>query len=126
MKYKNITATIDADCIRHNLTYLQDKTGTEIMPVIKANAYGHGMLQISKILRGAGIKMIGVATLGEAIFLRENGDTGIIVAWLYDIRSPEVKTAIHKNIDISIIDENHIPTLLSLIPKNHNFVFICL
>ena len=87
------------------------------MPVIKANAYGHGMLQMSKILRNAGIKMIGVATLGEAIYLRENGDTGIIVAWLYDIYSPEVATAIHKNIDISIIDENHIDTLLSLIPK---------
>jgi len=117
LKYKNITATIDADCIRHNIKYLQAKTGTEIMPVIKANAYGHGMLQMSKILRNAGIKMIGVATLGEAIYLRENGDTGIIVAWLYDIYSPEVATAIHKNIDISIIDENHIDTLLSLIPK---------
>ena len=117
LKYKDITATIDADCIRHNIKYLQDKTGTEIMPVIKANAYGHGMIQMSKILRNAGIKLIGVATLGEAIYLRENGDTGIIVAWLYDIHSPEVASAIHKNIDISIIDENHIPILLSLIPK---------
>ena len=117
LKYKDITATIDAECIRHNLKYLQDKCGTEIMPVIKANAYGHGMIQMSKILRNAGIKMIGVATLGEAIYLRENGDNGIIVAWLYDIHSPELETAIHKKIDISIIDENHIPTLLSLIPK---------
>ena len=116
-RFKNITATIDADCIRHNINYLQNKCGTEIMPVIKANAYGHGMIQMSKILRNAGINMIGVATLGEAIYLRENGDTGIIVAWLYDIHSPEVKTAIQKNIDISIIDENHIDTLLSLIPK---------
>ena len=116
-RFKNITATIDADCIRHNINYLQNKCGTEIMPVIKANAYGHGMIQMSKILRNAGINMIGVATLGEAIYLRENGDTGIIVAWLYDIHSPEVKIAIQKNIDISIIDENHIDTLLSLIPK---------
>ena len=104
LKYKDITATIDADCIRHNIKYLQDKTGTELMPVIKANAYGHGMIQMSKILRNAGIKLIGVATLGEAIYLRENGDTGIIVAWLYDIHSPEVASAIHKNIDISIFN----------------------
>lgn len=114
--FKDITATIDADAIRHNIDYLRKKTGTDVMPVIKANAYGHGITGISKILRGHGVKYIGVATLGEAILLRNSGDKGNIVAWLYDINGPEVKQAILDNIEISIIDESHIPIISKLTP----------
>ena len=117
-EYKEITATIDANAIRHNVDYLRKKSGIEVMPVIKSNAYGHGITGVSKILRNHGVKKIGVATLGEALLLRKNGDKGIIVAWLYDIHSPQLKMAIKKNIDIAIIDESHIPTIRNLIPKN--------
>jgi alanine racemase len=125
--YKDIVATIDGNAIRHSVDYLRKKTGIDVMPVIKANAYGHGIIGISKILRNHGVKHIGVATLGEAILLRNSGDTGIIVAWLYDINGPEVKQAILDDIQISIIDESHIPIISKLTPdgkitKVHIFV----
>ena len=60
------------------------------MPVLKADAYGHGLIDMAKILRSLGIKHIGVATLGEAILLRKSGDKGRILGWLYDIDNPEV------------------------------------
>lgn len=125
--YKDIVATIDANAIRHNVDYLRKKTGIDVMPVIKANAYGHGIIGISKILRNHGVKHIGVATLGEAILLRNSGDKGEIVAWLYDINGPEVKQAILDDIQISIIDESHIPIISKLTPdgkvtKVHIFV----
>lgn len=116
--YKDITATIDANAIRHNVDYLRKMSKTDVMPVIKANAYGHGIVEISKILRNHGVKHIGVATLGEAILLRNSGDKGDVVAWLYDINGPEIKEAILKNITISVIDESHISVISKLTPSN--------
>ena len=112
--YKNITATIDADAIRHNIDYLRKVSKTDVMPVLKANAYGHGMIPVSKILRNHNVKMIGVATLGEALTLRKHGDTGHIVAWLYDVNEKELKDAIRQKIDISVIDQKHIPVICRL------------
>jgi alanine racemase len=113
-EYKNITATIDANAIRHNIDYLRKVSKTDVMPVLKSNAYGHGIVPVSRILRNHNIKMIGVATIGEALLLRKHGDTGHIVAWLYNIHGKEMKDAIQKNIDISVIDQKHIPTICKL------------
>ena len=74
-----ITATIRTKDIEHNLNELKKMAKTDIMPVLKANAYGHGLAEIAKIVRKLGIKHIGVATLGEAILLRNNGDKGRIL-----------------------------------------------
>jgi alanine racemase len=113
-EYTDITATIDAAAIRHNIDYLRKMSKTDVMPVIKANAYGHGAIQISRIARAHNVKMIGVATLGEALVLRNSGDKGHIVAWLYNIHGKELGEAIRKNIDIAIIDHKHIPTICKL------------
>jgi len=116
--HKDITATIDADAIRHNIDYLRKVSKTDVMPVLKANAYGHGIVPISKIVRNHNVKMIGVATIGEALTLRKNGDKGHIVAWLYDVTTRELKDAIQKNIDISVIDQKHIPIICKLAARS--------
>ena len=115
---KDIKGIIDINAVRNNINYLKKKTGTDLMPVLKADAYGHGLVEMGKILRKIGIKYIGVATLGEAILLRDSGDKGRILAWLYDIDGEELKNALHMDIDIAIFDEKTIPQFISLIPKN--------
>ena len=55
-EYKNITGTIDINAFKHNINYLKKKAKTDIMPVLKANAYGHGIIEMSKICRNLGIK----------------------------------------------------------------------
>lgn len=117
VSYKDITATIDAAAIRHNIDYLRKMSKTDVMPVLKANAYGHGMETLAKIVRTHNVKMIGVATLGEALTLREGGDKGHIVAWLYDIHGKEMEESIKRDIDIAIIDQKHIPTICKLAAK---------
>lgn len=114
---KDIKAVIDVNAIKNNINFLKKKSGTDLMPVLKADAYGHGMIEMSKILRKLGIKYIGVATLGEAILLRKSGDKGRILSWLYDIDGQEIKDGIKLGLDISICDENLIPKLEKLIPK---------
>ena len=115
--YKNITATIDINSLKHNINYLKKKAKTDIMPVLKANAYGHGIVEMAKNCRNLGIKYIGVATLGEAIQIRNSGDKGRILGWLYDVTTNEVRDSVLKNIDIGIFDENHIPIISKSLPK---------
>lgn len=114
----DITAVIDTKAIEHNVATLRRLSGTDLMPVLKSNAYGHGMVEMARTLRKLGIRYLGVATLGEAILLRRNGDTGRILAWLYDIDGPELTDAFHLDIDIAIFDEKHVDTFLRRIPKN--------
>jgi len=115
---KDIKAIIDVKAIKNNLQYLKKKTGTDLMPVLKADAYGHGLIDMAKVLRNLGIKYIGVATLGEAILLRKSGDNGRILSWLYDIDGQEIKDGISLDLDIAIFDENIIPKLEKLIPND--------
>jgi len=115
---KLITAVIDTKAIVHNIQYLKKKSKTDIMPILKADAYGHGMVNIAKLMRKNNITYIGVATLDEAILLRENGDNGRILFWLYDIYNKNIHKVIDYDLDIAIYDETHIPLLEKIIPFN--------
>ena len=68
-------AIIDLSNLRNNYeivkTFVGDKV--KVMGIIKANAYGHGMLEVANELIYLGIDYFGVAFLEEGIFLRENG-----------------------------------------------------
>lgn len=76
---RSTIAKIDTEKLRHNLKMMQNAAkGMEIMPVVKADAYGHGIVEISKLLRREKIRILGVAFADEAVKLRESGDTGEI------------------------------------------------
>lgn len=68
---------IDLAAIRHNMASIRALVGddTAIMPVIKANAYGHGMTAIAPVLMQAGSRYLAVATLSEACQLRASYPT---------------------------------------------------
>jgi len=74
-KYNLSWAEIDLNAMQHNLNMVRSqlKNGTRIMAVVKANAYGHGAVAISRALIEYGIDALAVATLGEAVELRQNG-----------------------------------------------------
>jgi alanine racemase len=62
--------------IKSNYEKIQAKVGSaEVMPVIKANAYGHGLLTIGKFYQDIGATRLAVAYLEEALLLRKNGIT---------------------------------------------------
>jgi len=65
-------AVINLDAIQHNVTKIhQYAPNSKIMAVIKANAYGHGLLPIAQALKN--VDALAVARLSEAIFLRKSG-----------------------------------------------------
>jgi len=66
---------IDHEALRSNLRQIRDKVGSrvKILCMVKANGYGHGATEISQTLARAGADAFGVATLEEAVQLREAG-----------------------------------------------------
>jgi len=47
--------------------------GVRLMPILKANAYGHGLVPVGRLLDGVGVSMLGVAYLEEGMRLRQQG-----------------------------------------------------
>ncbi len=78
------SAEIDLAALRANVSVIRELVApAQVMVVVKADGYGHGMLQCAREARSAGATWLGVATPGEALALREAGDTGPVLAWLY-------------------------------------------
>ena len=73
--YRPTFAEIDLSALRHNLRKIRDMVGpdTKILGVVKADAYGHGMKDIARVLAKDGIDYLGVASLDEAVELRSIG-----------------------------------------------------
>ena len=72
---------VDAAALRHNLSALSAllPEGGKLMPVVKANAYGHGDLEVARICTGEGIRAFAVATAAEGVRLRRGGVRGTIL-----------------------------------------------
>ncbi|MBQ6600654.1 MAG: alanine racemase, partial [Clostridia bacterium] len=68
---------IDLDRICENTKKIIEKVGTatKVMPVVKADAYGHGAIEVTKALSEIGTYGFAVATVGEALALRRAGIT---------------------------------------------------
>ena len=66
---------VDLDAIRRNTRAFMDllKGGTRLCAVVKANAYGHGAVRVAQACKAAGADMFAVATVDEAVGLREGG-----------------------------------------------------
>jgi len=73
--YRQTFAEINLGALRHNLRQVRNMIGrdTMVLGVVKADAYGHGMREISKALVNAGVEYLGVASLDEAGELRRSG-----------------------------------------------------
>ena len=73
--------TVDLSAIRDNYRLMADAMpeGVRVMAVVKANAYGHGMVEVAKTVIGAGATDLAVAIPEEGLTLRENGVTATIL-----------------------------------------------
>lgn len=72
-------AEIDRDALRHNARVVRDRIGeAEMLAVVKANAYGHGLMGVAETLAEQA-QLFGVANLEEAIELRERFHLPVII-----------------------------------------------
>jgi alanine racemase len=86
-------AEIDLRAIRSNLAGIQNliTPPTRLMAIVKANAYGHGMIEVARVCLEEGSTYLGVATPDEAVSLRNEGiDADILVMGYVPDSSAEV------------------------------------
>ena len=72
MLYDNTYVNIDLDAILANFEAVRSKTKAPVMAIIKADAYGHGAVQIARLLEER-VAFFGVSGVGEALELRQSG-----------------------------------------------------
>ena len=74
--------------------------GVKVMAVVKANAYGHGIVQVTRELVAEGADYVGVAFLEEGIFLRKNGLRAPILV-LGAISTPQIPSFLEYDLDLA-------------------------
>lgn len=114
---------VSRQALRHNFTQFQRLVGRRvgIMPIIKANGYGHGDDLIIQVLRGLQPKIYGVAHGDEALSLRQRGFRGALVV-LSSWQPHEFRALVKNNVQLSVWDEDslrHVTRSRGLRPKVH-------
>jgi len=94
-------AVIDLDAIAANVRTLDAGTSAQVMAVVKADGYGHGLVPAARAARRGGATWLGAAQVVEAIELRAAGDTGRILTWLYAPGAP-LREAVEADVDVAV------------------------
>ncbi len=115
---RHLRVSVDLSSIRKNFKILKERLGKLslqpqkplIIGVVKADAYGHGAVEVSKVLVKEGIDFLAVAYLEEAIALREEG-INIPIIVLFNEPDPQkylrydLSAVIHEERTISILEK---------------------
>ena len=107
--------TVHLENLRHNLKTLLARHPL-LMPVIKADAYGHGVVAVARVLAEEGITHMAVGSVGEGALLRQDGHTAFLLALLGLARDED--TAIAANYDITPLVHNR-ESLQRILVQSH-------
>ena len=95
-------AEINLDALRANVALLRERAGSaRLLAVVKADAYGHGLIPSAKAAISGGAQWLGVALLEEALALRAAGIKARTIAWLVPPKS-DLDAALREDIDLSV------------------------
>lgn len=95
-------ARVDLAAIRHNVGVLRALAGdAALMAVVKADAYGHGLVPAARAAVAGGADWLGTAQLGEALALRRAGITVPLLTWLHAPGADYVP-AVESGVDIGV------------------------
>ena len=91
---------VDVGAITRNVATLRQRAGVALMAVIKADGYGHGLVEAAAAARSGGADWLGVAVLEEAMALRRAGDTGPLLSWLA-VPGEDYPGAVEAGVDVT-------------------------
>ena len=95
-------AEVDLDAITGNVAALKERAGAaEVMAVVKADAYGHGLVPSARAAVRGGAAWLGVAQLPEALELREAGIDVPVLSWLH-VPGQDFTDAVAAGIDLGV------------------------
>lgn len=110
-------AIIDLDKLKNNVELVYKKFKKPLIAVIKANAYGHGYKEVASFLKDIDyIEMFAVATLPEAIELRELGiKKGILILGAIPTSKEDIDLAIQYDIALTMVSVDYLKLLSDII-----------
>ena len=101
MSQRPTRVRVDLDALSHNLRALRAHAGVPVMAVVKANAYGHGLVPVALHLQAQGVEHLGVAFLEEGVALRRAGVTLPILV-MGGIFGPQAAQLISEDLEITV------------------------
>lgn len=112
-KFRNTWVEINLDRLAHNIDIIRSTSKKSIFAVIKANAYGHGDIEVARFLESMQVSYLCVSSLDEAIHLRNNHITFPIIVLGYT--EPEyLYEAIDRNVTCVVPSKEWLVKSLSL------------
>ncbi|MDT0166131.1 alanine racemase [Actinotalea sp. AC32] len=102
MSHYPARAVVDLAAIRANVAALADHArGAAVLAVVKADAYGHGLVPSARAALAGGATWLGTAQVSEALALRAAGIEAPVLAWLYAPGAP-LAEAVGAGVDLSV------------------------
>jgi alanine racemase len=96
-------ALIDLAAIRHNVATMKARTSAEVMAVVKADGYGHGLVPSARAAVEGGATWLGTAIVDEAVALRRAGITVPLLSWLWTPdETATIRAAVGADVDLSV------------------------
>lgn len=92
---------VDLDALTHNLRAIRAHVGVPVMAIVKANAYGHGLVPVARHFERLGVEQLGVAFVEEGLALRAAGIRAPILV-LGGIFGPQVAEYIENDLEITV------------------------
>jgi len=106
-------AEIDLGALKSNVALLRERAGgARLLAVVKADAYGHGLISCAKASLEGGAQWLGVALLEEALAIRSAGIKARTIAWMTPLGS-DFDSAIREDIDLSIPSREHLKAIIA-------------
>ena len=105
MILRDVRAEIDLAAIRHNLTEIRRhiNPAAKLCAVVKANAYGHGAIEVAKVAVACGAEFLAVATVAEGLELRR-ADFKLPILILGLIPSSAAEVVVANNLTATVAD----------------------
>ena len=123
--YRDTWAEVNLDHVQENLKAIKEllPKDTAVMAVVKANAYGHGDIQVAKAALDAGATSLAVALLDEGIRLRELGIKAPILV-LGSTRGSDAPVAAEYGISVTVHNESYIEEALKHLKESEQQLHI--
>lgn len=104
------TATTHLGNIAHNLRGVRQRVGeTKVLAAVKANAYGHGAVEVGRLLEREGLAdWLGVATVPEGLELRQAGVRLPILKLSHALTDAEIEAALGADVALAVVDADSI------------------
>ena len=101
------TAVVDLAAIAHNTEVLAEYATSDLLAVVKADGFGHGMIPVAETALAHGATWLGVTSLAEAFEVRAAGITAPVLSWMH-LPDQDFAPAIAADIDLSVSSLAHL------------------